>query len=130
MTKLNTRTQAYNKWLSYLSYRNRVVRIRRDLDFYPLHQSLKLFPDVTCSFHGAVLYKVLKAPLGGVPSLHPLIVHVQQGHMISTGTKEVNACVVRVHDFILGTVEYGVVYGQHGGDGENLFNAFVSERSI
>lgn len=126
----STGTKVYHKQrvVSYLSYRNRVVRIRRNLDLYPFHESLKLFPDVTCSFHGAVLYKVLKAPLGGVPSLHPLIIHIQQGQVISAGTKEVNARVVRVHDFILGAVENGVVYGQHGGDGENLFDAFVSDR--
>ena len=106
-------TRVYDKHCvsPYLSYRNRVVWIRRDLNLYPLHESFQLFPDVTRSFHGAVLYEVLKAPLGRVPSLHPLIIHVQQGQVIPAGTKEVNARVVSVHDFILGTVENGVVYG-------------------
>ena len=48
--------------------------------------------------------------------------------MITSDTKEIHARVVRVHDFVLGAVEDGVVNREHGGDGEDLLNAFVSEK--
>lgn len=57
-----------------------------------------------------MLYEILVAPLSRVPSLHPLIVHVQQCQMITAWTKEVYARVVCVYHFILGTVENGVVH--------------------
>ena len=48
--------------------------------------------------------------------------------MITSDTKEIHARVVRVHDFVLGPIEDGVVDREHGGDGEDLLNAFVSEK--
>lgn len=102
------------------------MRIGGDLNLYSFHEPLELLPDITCSLHGAMLNKILITPLRRVPSLRPLVVHVQQRQVITSSTEKIHARVVRVYDFILRTVKDGVIDGQHGCDCKNLLHAFVS----
>jgi hypothetical protein len=56
-----------------------------------------------------VLNEVFKTPLIRESSLCPLVVNIQQSHMIASSNKEIFACLVCMQDFVLWPIEYRII---------------------
>ncbi len=63
-------------------------------------------------FHGFGMYEVFITPARGVAITFPLLVHIEQGQMVTFGNLKLLSCRIRVLLPTLGAVEYGW-YGQH-----------------
>lgn len=85
----------------------------------------QLFLNVSCSSHWSDLYEIFIAKLGGIIRLHPLIVNIQQGQVVTTWSEKVPFGVICMQSFFFWPVKYGISYSEHGNNRDYLVDTFV-----